>query len=207
MWPSRITIVSVQLIIILRVLALYHGRNKIVTWFIGILYFCEVCSLLTLNIINIRNTRAIDAYDVVPGCIYHLVPESLSNNWIPPIIFEGIIIILTFYEVYPYRHDHANSTVRILARDSVVYFVFMMSIHIVNFVIWRTDAFVFGDAYATPSSVMSCIAVSHMMMNLRGLSPDIQLDTQHRHGHPDSLVIESIPMFTTSQGPDPPDIP
>ncbi|KAJ7133889.1 hypothetical protein C8R43DRAFT_1205742 [Mycena crocata] len=79
-----------------------------------------------------------------------------------------------------------NITLDVLARDSLIYFGFIFSFTLTNAVIYSIS---FSSHYHAillgPTSAISCIAVSRMMINIRSLptSPHMQHDADHNHDY------------------------
>ncbi|KAJ7110215.1 hypothetical protein C8R43DRAFT_166937 [Mycena crocata] len=75
-----------------------------------------------------------------------------------------------------------NVTLDILARDSLIYFGFIFTFTLTNAIIYMIS---FSSHYHAillgPTSAISCIAVSRMMINIRSLPTSPHM--QHDHGH------------------------
>jgi len=82
--------------------------------------------------------------------------------------FDGILLILALVKTFTLR-SHFNPTVRLLARDSVLYFVLMFACLVVNLVAGLPGL---NIPVVIPAEWIACIAVSRMMMNIRGLAFD-----------------------------------
>jgi len=93
---------------------------------------------------------------------------DLYTIWIPFTILDGIIMLLTSYKVFPFRDGH-NSTVALLARDSIVYFVVIFSTSLINIAAYTQEL---GFSLMIPIQCIACVSISRMMMNLRGLVMD-----------------------------------
>jgi len=72
------------------------------------------------------------------------------------------------------QSDGVGPTLRLLARDSMVYFVVMFAFLFANLVIARVG----GGLLIGPSSVIACVAAARMMMNVRGLSVNDRDETE-----------------------------
>jgi len=93
-----------------------------------------------------------------------ILKRDFRETWIPYVIFDGIVVILTMYKVFSYR-GHMNTTIRLLARDSIVYFIIMFCTFLFN----ALGENIQGVVTSLPGECVACIAVARMMMNIRGL--------------------------------------
>jgi hypothetical protein len=92
-------------------------------------------------------------------------PFPSYSFWIPFIIFDGTLVILTLYKAFSYR-TLSSHTIRLLARDSVIYFAIMLMVLLENVL---TNVLTTNLPITIPADWIACIAVSRMMMNIRGL--------------------------------------
>jgi len=90
------------------------------------------------------------------------------------LLVEGVFVILTGYKSFSYRHE-MNPTITVLARDSIVYFLIIFVCYVLDFVEDIDVNFELFD-FSIPTMCISIIAVSRMMMNIRGL---IMEDPEH----------------------------
>jgi len=93
------------------------GHHKFIVW-----------SLITFFILShvlwVRAYQPIFYYKFLPGC---RVWSGVTSNpqccvWFPLLAFEGILVLLTAYKLFPFRNQ-MNRTVIMLSRDSFLYFV------------------------------------------------------------------------------------
>jgi len=193
-WTSVIAITTVELVLIVRVWALY-ARNKIVMGFLISLFACEMVVVLVNTSILVKNTASVLGYEFLPSCST-IAPSDTYSFWIPFATFEGIMMTLTLCKLVTHRKD-LNPTLWLLARDSSIYFIIMFASLLANVMMFRYDKLL-PDVAMVPSSAIACIAVSRMMMNIRSLAlcgpmdiDSIQLDT---------VEFQVSPMFTGGEG-------
>jgi len=127
-----------------------------------------------------HHMKAFSAYESLPGCWVHIT-GNLYRSWIPLMIFEGIIMFLTLYKVFPFRTSTLTPIITLLARDSILYFVAIFSSMVMNVLDFKL---ITEFSLLFPTAFIACVTVSRMMMNLRGLimeDPDhtVQLQTLH----------------------------
>jgi len=167
----------VDLVLILRVSALY-GHCKIITSFLGCLFTSQFAAVVALKVIISKGSTIGLYYEFLPGCwyFYDEIGTRWRYSWWIPFIFGDVILLtLTLAKAYSYR-DHCNPIVRLLARDSVLYFVPMLAClvqNIVSNIIPNRVGFVI-----IPTEWLACIAVSRMMMSIRSLVFNDLLTTQ-----------------------------
>jgi len=159
---------TVQLIVLIRVSAMY-GHNKILLRFLVCFFTCQMVAVIVATVIILKMPTPALYYEFLSGCWVSVDTTNKDMRyryiwWIPFACFDGILFLLTIAKALHYR-DNFNPTIRLLARDSIVYFVIMFCTCIVgNMVIFTSPV-----AVASPAEWIGCIAVSRMMMNIRGL--------------------------------------
>jgi len=85
---------------------------------------------------------------------------------------DGILLVLALVKTFTYR-DHLNPMIRLLARDSVLYFAPMFACLVETVV-----SFSLKRGVSLPTEWIACIAVARMMLNLRSLVFNGPLSTQ-----------------------------
>jgi len=166
-WVAVLSFGIAEAVLILRVCALYGQRKLFVRLLIG-LFAIEIISVIVNTSIQLKETRQIHYYEFLPGCWSNTTGSGIYSFWIPFTIFDGIVMFLTLYKVFPLR-DSRSPAVSLLARDSVVYFVILFSALVVNEVVYKL-----GIPYnlMLPAECIACASISRMMMNIRGLVMD-----------------------------------
>ncbi|KAJ7902965.1 hypothetical protein B0H13DRAFT_2335395 [Mycena leptocephala] len=102
-----------------------------------------------------------------------LLQNYASGIWVAPVCFELIILLITLAKVVPWDAGVLASeyrpTLKILARDSVVYFAFIFAFTLANAIIYSLEStryyrsILLGPTSTIPSKV------SRMMLNVRPL--------------------------------------
>ncbi|KAF9000468.1 hypothetical protein BDQ17DRAFT_674837 [Cyathus striatus] len=120
-----------------------------------------------MSILVLLNSKGFPGGAVFSGCRY-VIPDYYFVGWIPGILFESILMIFTIKKSF--FSSFQNSTVRIIARDSIVYFVLMLVALTFNLVYSLVGNIYIAPLLILPSSVIACIAASRISMNLRQLT-------------------------------------
>ncbi|KAJ6553010.1 hypothetical protein B0H19DRAFT_1155470 [Mycena capillaripes] len=168
-WPTILSLATVEIILMLRVFAISGHRKAIRHFLIG-LFTCEMIAWVTVSSIIMHETTGVPGGSLFPGCLFS-APKYFYAAWIPPVVFESTIVIITLYYLTAYEWSRKiNVTLRVLARDSMIYFLIMFSVLIANLLIARFGRDFLGSLFIAPSSVIACVGAARMMMNLREIS-------------------------------------
>ncbi|KAF8513251.1 hypothetical protein BU17DRAFT_68865 [Hysterangium stoloniferum] len=125
------------------------GHNKIVCRSLILLYFCGLGSMLGIL-----------------GFLYRGTPNRVTMALM---IYKSIRLLF---------RKAGSPTMRLLSRDSLIYFSIMFSVLISNLFIFKYAPPFFSSLLIGPSSSIACIAAARMMMNLRSLRFDPRLDAE-----------------------------
>ncbi|KAJ7888070.1 hypothetical protein B0H14DRAFT_3856091 [Mycena olivaceomarginata] len=150
------------------------------------------------------------------------IPKFLIFYPVPMMGFDTILLILVVYKAYLIQLDEASITsdkrwtgirvMRIMFRDSVIYFACTVGVNLFNLLLWVVgpfDLFTLGTAWAVTVPVM---AASHVLFNMRSAYHDppsstlnLEVDTefqvaQRPHGASGPTVWSSSSEHTESSG-------
>ncbi|CAK5263440.1 unnamed protein product [Mycena citricolor] len=195
MIPLRLAIIAAQGLVVIRVWAIYNN-SRFMWWILTILYTLECLVMAACIIVATADTQGI-AQPAPLSCGLHsrsgyLLKMYASGTWIAPVCFEFIMLLITLAKVVPRWKlggrkagqwgilgsfgTGGNDTLDVLARDSLVYFLFIFTFSLTNVIIYEFDfSAYFRAVLLGPTSAISCIAVSRMMINIRSL-PSSALD-------------------------------
>ncbi|KAJ7044800.1 hypothetical protein C8F04DRAFT_1250055 [Mycena alexandri] len=187
--PPRLAILAAQAIMIIRLWAIYNNSRKMLCTLI-VLYVLEVAAVVLCMAVATVNTQGASQPRPL-GCglepLSPMLREYASGTWIAPVCFELVTLLMTLVKVFPPLPSHflgkanimkglsittreRNPTLNMLARDSIIYFAFIFTFTLANAVIYETS---FSSYYRSillgPTSAISCIAVSRMIINIRSL--------------------------------------
>ncbi|KAJ7651761.1 hypothetical protein B0H17DRAFT_1102069 [Mycena rosella] len=181
MIPLRLAILVAQALVVIRVWAIYNNSRRMF-WVLTTLYTLEVIAVTTCVAIATMDTQGV-AQPVPLSCDLnsisgYLLKYSATGTWLAPVCFEFIMVLITLAKLVPrwkfgskgFLGSGGNATLDILARDSLIYFGFIFTFSLTNSVIYELS---FSAHYHSillgPTSAISCIAVSRMMINMRSL--------------------------------------
>ncbi|KAG5736065.1 hypothetical protein E4T56_gene16433 [Termitomyces sp. T112] len=170
-WPTVLSIGTVDVILILRVSAIY-GRCKRVTHCLIAFFLCTLGAWIILDVMITKGTSSMPGGEVFTGCLF-MAPDYFYAAWIPPVVFETVIIVLTVYKIS--QADSMTPTLTILARDSIVYFTMIFVMLLSNLFLARFGKGFQGALLIEPCSVVACIAVARMTLNIRDSKQTIPL--------------------------------
>ncbi|KAJ7264531.1 hypothetical protein B0H12DRAFT_1102148 [Mycena haematopus] len=188
MIPLRLAILTAQALVVMRVWAIYNN-SRLMFWVLAIIYTLEFAAVTVCIVVATMDTQGAAqppplscALDSRSG---YLLKRYASATWIAPVCFEFVMVLITLAKIFPrwnWRRrtgplgSGANPTLDILARDSLIYFVFIFTFTLTNAIIYELS---FSSYYhgilLAPTSAISCIAVSRMMINIRSLPSSLQV--------------------------------
>ncbi|KAF9455697.1 hypothetical protein BDZ94DRAFT_1315940 [Collybia nuda] len=87
--PTILSIGTVEVMLILRVLAIY-AHSKPMTRFLISLFACEMIAWVTLSVSVIARTSSVTNNKLFTGCLFS-APTYFYTVWIPPVIFECVL--------------------------------------------------------------------------------------------------------------------
>ncbi|TFK66898.1 hypothetical protein BDN72DRAFT_899451 [Pluteus cervinus] len=162
-WPTMLTFGVTQLMLCIRVLALYNQSRRIAI-FLGFLFVGNAMAFIAISLVIMRTTSALSGGAAFSGCLYS-APEVFYAAWIPPVVLESIIIFMTMYKVLQYQRG--ISALKVLARDSLLYFSIMSTTLLVSLLLARFTQGFIRAILVVPANVVACIAIARMTMNMR----------------------------------------
>jgi len=163
---QAISFIVVELVLLLRVSALY-GHNKITMGILIGIFTCQLVAVVVMTVFVTKTSSLSLYYEFIPGCW----TDSWNRGyawWIPFACFDGILFILAFIKTLSYQ-ENPCSIARILAQDSICYFAIAFGCQVINIVSQRYFTIVTVVLVGFPAEWVACIAVSRMMMNIIGL--------------------------------------
>jgi len=167
---SALSLFLAEIVLLIRVSALYY-HDKIILSLLVCLFTCQFIAIVICTVFALTIITPVLFYEFLPGCWVQIRDTESALRWsyswwIPFVSFDGILLVLTFIKAISYRDTPA---IRLVARDSAFYFALMFSCLIANIAVYFP-----GTAIAVyiPTEWIACIAVSRMMMNIRGLTFD-----------------------------------
>jgi len=154
-------------------LALYERRISI-TVALSALMLAQAAYVCYKTGLIMKTLTLTFSYEYLPGCWSNSSDDSSFPMWLSFLCFEALILLLTLWRLFGYRQN-LRYTIRIIARDSVVYFVLAFSVCLYNVIIDTIN----GGPPEIPVHIISCIAVTRMMLNIRSVVFDDPNHTSH----------------------------
>ncbi|KAJ6615063.1 hypothetical protein B0H10DRAFT_2042563 [Mycena sp. CBHHK59/15] len=182
MIPLRLAILAAQALVVIRVWAIYNNSRRML-YVLATLYALEFAAVTMCVIVATIDTQGA-AQPVPLSCGLesrsgYLLQDYASGTWIAPVCFEFLMVLITVFRLLPrwkwgeqrgLMGSGGNPTLDVLARDSLIYFGLIFTFTLTNTVIYELR---FASHYHSillgPTSAISCIAVSRMMINMRSL--------------------------------------
>ncbi|KAJ3554815.1 hypothetical protein NM688_g2910 [Phlebia brevispora] len=130
---TLIATVMVQVILQLRIYALFERSRKILVFLVG-LCIIEVSAMAVLVGITMSDLARLPLVSTPTGCAYQGILKAYALFWIPGLIFEPILFSLVAYKAWG-----SNTKIPLItqmARDSLMYFAVIFSELLTNTVIW-----------------------------------------------------------------------
>jgi len=121
----------------------------------------------------LSKTRSIAGLDVFTGCLLSL-PNGYYLSWILLLVCETILVILAVYKCRQY--GDFSPTTKIIARDSIVYFVSVTAMLIFNIFFTRSHILL-GTILTLPTNICASIAAARLTMNIRSITMGQALET------------------------------
>ncbi|KAF7302088.1 hypothetical protein MIND_00775500 [Mycena indigotica] len=215
--PARLAILVAQALMVIRLWAIYNN-SKVMLFVLLSLYTVEFTAVVACSVLVSINTQGASQPSPL-GCGLEarspLLKNYASGTWIAPVCFEFVILILTLVKIAPppglsslpffsrvfqgasfTPRQSRNPTLDLLARDSLIYFAFVFTFTLTNALLYELS---FGSFYRAillgPTSAISCIAVSRMIINIRSLPNPLSEDTA---SDPNRLDVPSMHMLSTT---------
>ncbi|KAJ3933875.1 MAG: hypothetical protein NXY57DRAFT_760407 [Lentinula lateritia] len=165
-WPTLVSLGTVEMILIIRTLAIYHEQRSIGLCLVG-LFTVSMLSWFPASIVVAARTTGTSGTNMFTGCIFN-AHGIVWPTWIPPVIVESTLCLMVAYKVLV--QVERIPTFQLLARDSLIYFLLMFSLLLANLFIFRFGQGFLGALLLVPSTIVACISAGRMMMNLKSLS-------------------------------------
>ncbi|KAJ6478543.1 hypothetical protein C8R47DRAFT_1138733 [Mycena vitilis] len=182
---GAVEIFVIQLILITRIYAMY-SRNKTLLWVLCILFVLCAAAAVTTAAIAVSGSPSTN--EPLPGviiCASLIPPKNIWSFWIPILVFESILFLLavnkSIRHVYknPLGETLTTNFLRIILRDSVVYYFAILVAYMINALIWRFGAPSLLDVFHGMALSFVSMAGGRMLMNLRERG-EIEEKTQWR---------------------------
>ncbi|KAL1741999.1 hypothetical protein HDZ31DRAFT_44223 [Schizophyllum fasciatum] len=170
-----------EIILLMRLYVLYLLNKKIL---IIMLVGFVVSSGFAAAIMGLVMRRVTAVAVMLPGLHTICVPSNVSSRfytyWIPFLGFESLLCALALYRGFQtYRMDSSTYTysrllIRILIRDSVMYYLAVFAAYFTNMLMWAAAPPSLLELPIGFAVAVSCVLGNRMMFNIRQASIDTQ---------------------------------
>lgn len=218
MYATIITRISISAILILRLHVVYNCNRKLSLGLCA-LFIAELsveCVILAKIFYNLQvipvfilSQLSPQAVHSITGCIPGFIIPYAWAYWIPVLFFESILFILSAYKFLQYAREDTKSPylMRVLLRDSIMYFGGALSAILINFVVWvlqiETLFVAFIPIVIVANSILGCHMLLHIQKAARRHQYRARGRTQHRNRR--AFVIDSMVVPEAEHGEERPD--
>ncbi|KAF8527264.1 hypothetical protein JB92DRAFT_951913 [Gautieria morchelliformis] len=163
---EAITVFSVQLILMTRIYAVYERNRKLLVLF-GMLFVAEIAG--SIAVVDMGLPRGIPRPSgISTGCYVAAQPPLYFIAWIPEIIGESILCLLMLYKAWTmYKNSQSSSLLGLIIRDSVLYFVTMFAILLINCLVSAFASVNYLEVAISWTIALPCSLGSRLMLNMR----------------------------------------
>ncbi|KAJ7693892.1 hypothetical protein B0H17DRAFT_1330224 [Mycena rosella] len=226
--PPRLAIFAAQAVMVIRLWAIYNNSRQIL-YLLIVLFTMEVGAVVACMALAVLATQG-SSQPAPLGCgldaLTPLLKGYAAGTWIAPVCFEFLILVITLVKVFPpmppalvqkanfmkgfgVATRDRNPTLDMLARDSIIYFAFIFTFTLANTVLYELDFAAYYHAILLgPTSAISCIAVSRMIINIRSLpgtiaqgvsASNVIFADNNSECDPDMSGISELPRLSVSR--------
>lgn len=162
-------IVLVQMILQLRIYAMYERSRKLL-YLNGGLFLLEIATTVVLMVKLLNDGQYLSAPDWIIGSCYGTHKPYIWMVWIPALMFESYLaslaVIKLLHEPIPSWRS-GTSLLRLMVRDSVIYFVFIVSTVALNAIMFAVKPIFPGVAISGIVDAASSIGGTRLILSIR----------------------------------------
>ncbi|KAF8480689.1 hypothetical protein JB92DRAFT_3039996 [Gautieria morchelliformis] len=155
-----VTIGNVQCTLMTRIYAVYERNRRLLVLF-GLMSVAELVGALA--IVDIPGPfRSSTGCDIGPQPLLYFL------TWIPPLIRESILCLLMLYKAWTeYKNNCDSSLLHLIIRDSVLYFLTVFTIFLINCLVWALASQNYIQIALWWSVALPCSLGSRLLLNMR----------------------------------------
>ncbi|KAF9254445.1 hypothetical protein L218DRAFT_968146 [Marasmius fiardii PR-910] len=172
-WTGLIACLISESILQMRLYALYSLNRKVLIMMVGTFLLTSATAAAIMGIVLSKLTAI--SMTLRPGlsvCVPLTISSEFYSFWIPILTFETVLCCLALFRGYqtfrtsgsPFQSG--RKLVGMLIRDSVVYFLIMFAIYLINLLVFATRLY-FIEAAIGWSIALSCVLGNRVMLNVR----------------------------------------
>jgi len=168
---TAVQMVTTHVILELRLYAMY-GRSKRILALLISLISCEATAMGVL--FGIAKAGVIGTNNPAEGVFICADSDPTDGShwimyyWVSVLTIESCLLSLALYQAWIHRHRvHGGGLMRALTRDSVLYFIMIFWIYLVNLVLWAHNRITLDELGTSYSLVISVILANRLMIGVR----------------------------------------
>ncbi|TFK63432.1 hypothetical protein BDN72DRAFT_321713 [Pluteus cervinus] len=181
-WTGLFAFVIAEIILQMRLYALYFLNKKV----LFLMVFLFVGSVSASGVILALLLQKITMVDSHPGAgIVFCTPTGLSHSfwtfWVPLLGFETFLCIMALFRGFQtFKKDGSlfqsgRHLVRILIRDSVLFYLVMFGAYFTNVLMWLLARQTLLEVPIGFSVALSCVLGNRIILNVRQVNRDLDL--------------------------------
>ncbi|KAF8200818.1 hypothetical protein BJ912DRAFT_583779 [Pholiota molesta] len=161
---STTSLVAVaELVMILRVYALYLGNKYILAFLLSVLTGQVIVSGWAVH-----NGMRVPQPAGFPGCVLTGKNSFFAALWGAPLVTDACIFALTLWRTARYMRKHGRMTVmELMLRDGTLYFFTIFGVNLMNTLIYFLALGDLKAVGASFSQILTSILISRLQLNLR----------------------------------------
>ncbi|EPQ50394.1 hypothetical protein GLOTRDRAFT_101775 [Gloeophyllum trabeum ATCC 11539] len=178
-----------EIILQLRLYALYHLNRRVLVLMCGAFLVSAGTAAVIMGMVLARISAHSGLIPGLPFCIPVNVPSWFYTFWIPTLGFESLLCALALFRAF---RDFRSRTslfqsgrhiVKILIRDSVIYYLIMFATYFTNLVIFLTGNVGVLESGIGFAVTMSCVMGSRLCLNIRDVHHELEASTASQQQH------------------------
>ncbi|KAL4246558.1 hypothetical protein ABKN59_008752 [Abortiporus biennis] len=195
---TLLTTLSVQVILQLRVYALYKRSRKVLIFLMTIFAF-EISTMVVLIGITMKHLENIPLISTSTGCYYKGLLQLSAVFWAPGLVYEPILFGMIAYKAWGRKilNEPRIPLVTKMARDSLLYFIIIFVELLISTVIWAHEP-TYINLVNPWSAALPSILGSRLLLNMREMVARSGTDTYILESFDDTLTFTSP---TADRGP------
>ncbi|KAF8580639.1 hypothetical protein K439DRAFT_1636880 [Ramaria rubella] len=158
-------IVSAEVILIARIYAVYDCNKRLLVILIA-MGALELVGSLIIELLALPKIPAIGLRS--SGCFATSIPSFYFAVWLPAITVEVTLMSLMLYKAWRLSRETGNfPLLRLIIRDSVLYFFTNVAALLVNCLIWALRRDIIDEVALSWAIAVPCAMVSRLLLNMR----------------------------------------
>jgi len=159
-----IGLVSVEIILQARIYAVYNCNRKLLAVMV-ILCCIEIASEFLAFLFGIPSESPPPG---LTGCYPSNISSFYWFIWVPGLVYETFLCFLMLYKARElYKNEYQSSLLRVVMRDSFVYFFTSFAVLLLNCLLWALHPEAISDIALDWAIAIFCAIGSRLLLNMR----------------------------------------